>query len=78
MPLDYLHNHAEFADLIRIVATAKSIDPGLVEKDYWIMHGLYGRHRCPHRATGRNGRQDRQESYKAGAHQKPGRFFITG
>src|SRR5882672_9206477 len=42
MPRDYLHNHAEFADLIRIVAREKSIDPALVEKDYWLMHCLYG------------------------------------
>jgi hypothetical protein len=42
MPLDYLHNHPQFADLIRIVASEKGIDPALVEKDYWIMHCLYG------------------------------------
>jgi nucleotidyltransferase AbiEii toxin of type IV toxin-antitoxin system len=42
MPPDYLHNHPEFADLIRIVAREESIDPALVEKDYWIMHSLYG------------------------------------
>lgn len=42
MPLDFLHNHPEFADLIRIVAEEKGIDPALVEKDYWIMHCLYG------------------------------------
>lgn len=42
MPADYLHNHPQFADLIRIVAQEKGIDPALVEKDYWIMHGLYG------------------------------------
>ena len=42
MPVDYLHNHAQFADLIRIVGQEKSIDPALVEKDYWIMHCLYG------------------------------------
>lgn len=42
MPADYLHNHPQFADLIRIVAEAKGIDPALVEKDYWIMHCLYG------------------------------------
>ncbi len=42
MPLDYLHNHAQFADLIRIVANEEGIDPALVEKDYWIMHCLYG------------------------------------
>ena len=42
MPPDYLHNHPDFPDLIRIVAEKKGIDPALVEKDYWIMHGLYG------------------------------------
>jgi hypothetical protein len=42
MPPDYLHNHPDFPDLIRIVATEKSVDPALVEKDYWIMHCLYG------------------------------------
>jgi hypothetical protein len=40
MPRDYLHNHPEFADLIRIVAEEEGIDPALVEKDYWIMHCL--------------------------------------
>ena len=42
MPADYLHNHKDFAALIRIVAAEKKIDPALVEKDYWIMHALYG------------------------------------
>jgi hypothetical protein len=42
MPRDFLHNHPEFVDLIRIVAEEKGIDPALVEKDYWIMHCLYG------------------------------------
>lgn len=42
MPPDFLHKHAQFPDLIRIVAGEKSIDPALVEKDYWIMHCLYG------------------------------------
>jgi hypothetical protein len=39
---DYLHGHPQFSDLIRIVAEEKGIDPALVEKDYWIMHCLYG------------------------------------
>jgi len=39
---DYLHNHADFRDLVRIVARDMGIDPALVEKDYWIMHCLYG------------------------------------
>lgn len=42
MPPDFLHDHPQFADLIRIVAEEKGIDPALVEKDYWIMHCLYG------------------------------------
>ncbi|SIO66672.1 Nucleotidyl transferase AbiEii toxin, Type IV TA system [Bradyrhizobium erythrophlei] len=42
MPREYLHNHPQFADLIRIVAEEKIIDPALVEKDYWIMHCLSG------------------------------------
>jgi predicted nucleotidyltransferase component of viral defense system len=39
---EYLHNYPQFADLMRIVAQEKGIDPALVEKDYWIMHCLYG------------------------------------
>jgi len=42
MPRDFLHNHAQFADLIRIVADDRGIVPALVEKDYWIMQCLYG------------------------------------
>lgn len=42
MPADYLHNHSQFPELIRIVAEQKNINPALVEKDYWIMHCLYG------------------------------------
>ncbi len=39
---DFLHNHKEFSDLIRIVGEEQAISPVLVEKDYWIMHCLYG------------------------------------
>lgn len=39
---DYLHNHPEFADLLNIIAGERKILPALVEKDYWIMHVLYG------------------------------------
>lgn len=42
MVAGYLHNHPQFADLIRIVAEEKGIAPALIEKDYWIMHCLYG------------------------------------
>lgn len=37
-----LHNHPEFIELLRIVADDLKISPVLVEKDYWIMHSLWG------------------------------------
>jgi len=43
MPPDlFLHERSDFADLIRIVADERGLLPALVEKDYWIMHCLYG------------------------------------
>ena len=39
---DFLHNDSEFKDLLAIVASKLGIDTALVEKDYWIMHALYG------------------------------------
>jgi hypothetical protein len=42
MSADFLHNHTQFPELIRIVAQEKGIDSALVEKDYWIMHCLHG------------------------------------
>ncbi len=42
MPAAYLHEHPEFKALLQIVAEEKNILPVLVEKDYWIMHVLYG------------------------------------
>ena len=43
MPPDpYLHERSDFSDLIRIVADERGLLPALVEKDYWIMHCLYG------------------------------------
>jgi predicted nucleotidyltransferase component of viral defense system len=38
----FLHDLKEFPDLISIVAHERSIEPYLIEKDYWIMHCLYG------------------------------------
>lgn len=37
-----LHDLPDFVDLIAVTARDEAIDPGLVEKDYWIMHGLWG------------------------------------
>lgn len=42
MAAGYLHNHKDFADLLRITGDEKNILPVLVEKDYWIMQVLYG------------------------------------
>jgi len=37
-----LHDAPDFGDLIEVTARERMIDPGLVEKDYWIMHALWG------------------------------------
>lgn len=37
-----LHDHPEFKQLIEIISDNLDINPVLVEKDYWIMHCLYG------------------------------------
>ncbi len=37
-----LHEYHDFSDLIRVVAGERRIDPYLVEKDYWLVHSLYG------------------------------------
>ncbi len=43
MPPDpYLHERSDFSELVRIVAGERGLLPALVEKDYWIMHCLYG------------------------------------
>jgi hypothetical protein len=38
----YLHDHKDFPDLLQIIEEETGILAGLVEKDYWIMHALYG------------------------------------
>lgn len=38
----YLHERADFKDLLLVVSDRLRIIPYLVEKDYWIMHVLYG------------------------------------
>ena len=42
MSVGYLHQRDDFELLLRVVGEEKGIDPSLVEKDYWIMHALYG------------------------------------
>lgn len=37
-----LHELPDFKDLLAVVADKLKIDPGLVEKDYWIMQSLWG------------------------------------
>lgn len=38
----YLHDHKDFDSLLLILQEEKGIAAGLIEKDYWIMHCLYG------------------------------------
>jgi hypothetical protein len=38
----YLHEMKDFRDLIQVVSSERRILPQLIEKDYWIMHVLYG------------------------------------
>ena len=42
MPDSYLHNHKDFPALLSILEEETGILPGLIEKDYWIMHVLHG------------------------------------
>ena len=39
---EFLHERRDFGQLIALVAEQRGIDPMLVEKDYWIMHCLWG------------------------------------
>lgn len=40
--IEFLHERRDFDQLLAVVANQRSLDPMLVEKDYWIMHGLWG------------------------------------
>src|SRR5690606_30072193 len=42
MPDQYLHEREDFIDLLRILEVETGIQIQLIEKDYWIMHVLYG------------------------------------
>jgi len=39
---EFLHQRRDFAQLLAVLADARGLDPALVEKDYWIMHSLWG------------------------------------
>jgi len=42
-PEEFLHERRDFKALVETVADGEKInDPGLVEKDYWIMHAVFG------------------------------------
>lgn len=45
MSTSYLHAHKDFPDLLRLLEQQTGILPYLIEKDYWIMHVLYGLHK---------------------------------
>lgn len=42
MPKQYLHERSDFVDLLRILEEETGIQIQLIEKDYWIMHVLFG------------------------------------
>jgi hypothetical protein len=39
---EFLHERRDFDQLLSVVASERGLDPMLVEKDYWIMHCLWG------------------------------------
>lgn len=42
MAAQYLHDHKDFRSLLSILEAEMGIAEALIEKDYWIMHCLYG------------------------------------
>lgn len=40
--VEFLHERRDFDQLLAVVADERGLDPMLVEKDYWIMHCLWG------------------------------------
>ena len=39
---EFLHVRRDFGQLVGLVAAERGVDPVLVEKDYWLMHCLWG------------------------------------
>lgn len=42
MSPSYLHDRKDFPALLRILEEELGIQATLIEKDYWLMHVLYG------------------------------------
>src|SRR5690606_4818956 len=42
MSHSFLHERKDFPDLLRIIEDETGVQAALVEKDYWLMHVLYG------------------------------------
>lgn len=40
--MGFIHERADFKDLISALSVELKIDPQLIEKDYWIMHAVWG------------------------------------
>jgi predicted nucleotidyltransferase component of viral defense system len=38
----FLHELTDARDLFLVVSAEKAINPSIVEKDYWVMHALWG------------------------------------
>lgn len=39
---DFLHTRSDFPEILAVVGDQRGVNPALVEKDYWIMHSLWG------------------------------------
>jgi predicted nucleotidyltransferase component of viral defense system len=42
--VNFIHDDAEFDELLRIVAAKRALSLALVEKDYWVTHALWAIH----------------------------------
>ncbi len=44
--MTFIHEDAEFDDLLNIVSAERKLELSLVEKDYWVTHALWAVHQC--------------------------------
>lgn len=42
--MNFVHAEGDFSDLLGQIASVRGLSPGLVEKDYWVAHALWGLH----------------------------------